>query len=500
MASASDGQAGGYGFILQNAIAMKIFLITSAAFMAKSIYTGAVFSAYIFLLMDRSNTAVGGITGMSGLTSLILAPIVGYISDKWDRAEFARFSSLFGVMGLAFAVYAVSQNSFPLMMLSEVIWGLFWAIFSPTTDALLADSAEEGTRSKYFTVTTVIKNLASSAGPLTSLVLFLLLGNTWDISICRTVMYVGLGLFVIPLVMLAFFKAPSKHDATNDGKYGIVSTNENIDDDDKLALEMASTHLKDVFSEIHVNDDGALEEGQKLAEMRERKFAEINVQLESRAEAQNRAHYICGDILLVPAAVAVGDVITGLASGMTIKFMPIFMLDMLNMAPDKVQIVYTASPLLIAGATILVTSMSKTLGRVWATVLSKSIGTSLLLLLAYQAHLYIYYLEEVGLPPEQHPWYCSVPAILMVFLVRTVIMNTTKPLTRSIVMDAVPRGQRGRWQGLESVNAATWSGSAVMGGWLIDKYGFVGVFVATALMQALAMVPLMWVSSLVPPE
>ena len=69
----------------------------------------------------------------------------------------------------------------------------------------------------------------------------------------------------------------------------------------------------------------------------------------------------------------------------------------------------------------------------------------------------------MGQETARHPWYCSVPAIVAVFLVRTVMMNTTKPLTRSIVMDAVPKHQRGRWNGLESINAATWAGSAVMG-------------------------------------
>ena len=195
-----------------------------------------------------------------------------------------------------------------------------------------------------------------------------------------------------------------------------------------------------------------------------------------------------------------GDVITGLASGMTIKFMPIFMLDLLKLQPDKVQIVYTASPLLTAGATVLVQHLSKTLGRAWATVIAKTMGTSLLLVLSYQAHLYILHKEEWALKPSEHPWYCSIPAILIVFLVRTVIMNTTKPLTRSIVMDAVPKHQRGRWNGLESINAATWAGSAVMGGILIDHYGFVGVFVATAIMQASSLLPIIWISSLIPPE
>ena len=67
-------------------------------------------------------------------------------------------------------------------------------------------------------------------------------------------------------------------------------------------------------------------------------------------------------------------------------------------------------------------------------------------------------------------------------------------------MDAVPKQQRGRWQGLESINAATWAGSAVVGGILIDHYGYVvGIFVTTAYMLC-SMLPIIWIVSLIPAE
>merc|ERR1711871_1903991 len=126
--------------------------------------------------------------------------------------------------------------------------------------------------------------------------------------------------------------------------------------------------------------------------------------------------------------------------------MPIFMLDLLELSPDKVIAVYTLSPLLVAGASLLVQKLSKTIGRCWATVAAKDIGVSLLLVLAFQAKSYTHLREQRNLDPSEHPWYCSIPAILTVFLARTVIINTTKPLTKSIVMDMVPKQQRGRWQ------------------------------------------------------
>lgn len=42
---------------------------------------------------------------------------------------------------------------------------------------------------------------------------------------------------------------------------------------------------------------------------------------------------------------------------------------------------------------------------------------------------------------------------------------------------------RGKWSCLDGVTIFGWSGSAVLGGMLLDRYGFRSVFVATAAMQ-----------------
>ena len=92
----------------------------------------------------------------------------------------------------------------------------------------------------------------------------------------------------------------------------------------------------------------------------------------------------------------------------------------------------------------------------------------------------------------------SYLTILFLFVIRTACNNSTKPLTKSIINDVVPTEQRGRWNSLEMVNAATWSGSACLGGYLIDNYGFVPNFVATACLQLSATIPLVIISSQIP--
>jgi MFS family permease len=239
----------------------------------------------------------------------------------------------------------------------------------------------------------------------------------------------------------------------------------------------------------------------------------------------------CSNLLLVPAMIAGSDVITGLASGMTVKFFPIFFLFVLDLKPIEVQIIYLLTPFAIAFNAPILQEFSKKHGRITVTCIVKSLGVCLLLLLAFltlettdnketlphesfvdddnwidggtdksgnipQEQVHAAATEE---NPRRNPGLWTW-VIIVVYLVRTALMNSTKPLTKSVLMDFVPKSQRGRWQSLESVNAATWSGSAVVGGYLIDRYGFAGIFAATAVLQGVTILPLLRIRHLVPLE
>ena len=338
--------------VIQNVAVRTIFIISFSAFTAKSTHMELSFSAYIYLLMGKENSAVGFMAGVSGIVGFMLAPIVGYISDKWDRMQFVRGSSFFGFCGVLVAFYAIHRNNYFMLMASEIIFGFFWAVFTPTMDALIADNTNEGQRSKTYTISQILKNIAGALGPLTSLLLFVIVGNRWDVNTCRIVMMAGL-VCSLCLCLCCCCLRRRQRDSSAAGEYGAVAVedNDSVDDEDKLILEMASTHLKHVFSDTDI-EGGEYDEDSggdaSMDDSRVKELAKMELELSQPLPA-NQAHYCFGNILLVPAAIASGDVITGLASGMTIKFMPIFMLDLLQLSPDKVNAIYTLSPLLVAG-------------------------------------------------------------------------------------------------------------------------------------------------------
>merc|ERR1719433_2421695 len=62
-------------------------------------------------------------------------------------------------------------------------------------------------------------------------------------------------------------------------------------------------------------------------------------------------------------------------------------------------------------------------------------------------------------------------------------MNGNKALRKSVLMDYVNKADRGKWNSLDMITACGWSGSAYLGGVLVDKFGYGFTFCITAFMQ-----------------
>ncbi|GIL45086.1 hypothetical protein Vafri_2033 [Volvox africanus] len=89
----------------------------------------------------------------------------------------------------------------------------------------------------------------------------------------------------------------------------------------------------------------------------------------------------------IPGLLALTDCTMGLASGMTIKFFPIFFKDAVQLAPMYVNLMYCAIPLCLSAAAYLAQRESRLLGRVQTMVLNRGIGISLLYWIATHSHV-----------------------------------------------------------------------------------------------------------------
>ena len=177
---------------------------------------------------------------------------------------------------------------------------------------------------------------------------------------------------------------------------------------------------------------------------------------------------------IVPYLICLNDVITCVGAGMTVKFFPLFFKQDYGFTPIQLQILFTVYCFSFALFTWLCERLASRIGRVQSSMLFSLSGVACLFSLAY--------LE-------------SLPLVVLVFILRGALQNSIYPIDRSIIMDFVPSDQRGRWSAIESISAMTWSGSAVIGGWLMDSHDYRYTFVITAwiyLVACMMRIPLLF--------
>lgn len=171
----------------------------------------------------------------------------------------------------------------------------------------------------------------------------------------------------------------------------------------------------------------------------------------------------------VPYITFSADLLISLASGMTIKFFPLFFKDDCNMSAAEVQTIYLIVPVSMALCSTIGTKVAGYIGRVQACGILRASGLS-----CFGMMLVLY-------DRSANPW-----LVVFFYVLRTALMNSTYPLEESILMDYVPKQERARWKSLESVSQFGWCGSAALGGYLADRHGYTFTFIVTICMQAAA--------------
>lgn len=167
-----------------------------------------------------------------------------------------------------------------------------------------------------------------------------------------------------------------------------------------------------------------------------------------------------------------GECINSVAAGMTVKFFPVFFSQKSNVDPATFQIVFAGLSLLTLVGVIIARWLAIKVGRFQVILPAYILGIASTIALGLVEKLW------------NHP-----VLTLTLFVVRCTSVWSVSALLGSIMADYTPKAERARWKALSSVTAAGWSGSAMIGGWLIDRYGFAVTFVITGALQA-TMIPL----------
>lgn len=435
-------------------------LYTILAFVGSSIWGNNVLATYVYLLKDQNAADVGYFTGVMGTSNLLCSLPAGYWADRHRRDTVLRVAAILRGVAIATAIYALVQASYVHLILALAVWGSSRGTANTAMGAIFADSIQQGKRSHYFTQRTMLRTIGSTAGPIASCVMFVVLGDQWTLRDCSIVLIVGQVISVAAMCTLCFF---------NDG-YILEHQEMNGEEEDNAMQRRESESNEQEEDNTDETDDTTLT--MTTSWFRQRRVAIL---------------------------IATSDIITGLASGMSVRYFPIFFVENLNLGPVMVQLLYVFGPFFQTILMRISQRLSETYGRCFISALFRWIGVALMVAMIL-SHL-------IGL---------STWIVCALYVFRTGCMNGTKALTRSVLMDNVPKEERGRWSALESVNTLSWSGrcvvvcwlepiffgrltrfllflafsSAVIGGFLVGSIGILPLFVATACLQICSTIPL----------
>jgi MFS family permease len=402
------------------------FLFEALQSFGRGIWMGNIFSLYVVLFVENSKGAFGftpnellGITaGVSGIAMTVIVFPAGFMADKYPRQIMLRVAAFVGI--IAMLVLAFAQSIF-IILLAMLLWGAFQGLTRPAFEAILADSLISGNRSGIYAKLHFTRQFFMAIGPFMNVVLFLILGDKWDIGILKSVMLVGIFFSMISSCVLFFFR-----------------------DDRSMGEESESL--------FHNQKLESSEESEKISKLARR----------------------------IPVLLVISNVLIGMGAGMTIKFFPVFFRSIYGMQPISVQ--------LIMGLTFIFTGIFGILAQRFS--LKKGRG-EMIFTVQFLATLC---LIAIG-------FYPVVILLLPLFILRGSLMNAAQPLSRSILMDVVPKKHRGKWNSVETIAwGLFWNASAVVGGFLIGDNNFQRCFFITAIIYLIGTIPVLMLIPLVHKE
>ncbi|KAF0718905.1 Aste57867_1405 [Aphanomyces stellatus] len=413
------------------------YLYTVFFWSCRSVILDQVLAGYIYVLTG-SNEPVGMVTGINGLMRILMTFPGGYASDHFRRDTVLKFAGALGLVCATLSLSAYISGHMTLVYVAYACWGGYFAVQRPATEALFADSIPNGQRGGPMTTKYILMNVASAMGPIASIIFFYLYGDSWSLSGLQIVLCGGMIVGIPGLILLFFFN-------------------------DDLAYENNKHVVKSTRTLSYVEDDGQLEmiqvdEASSSGSQKEASALLTKEVVEEDLETVNT--FYCFGPRHIPIILFVTDFIMYNGGGMSISFFPLFFQNEYGLTPAQVNILFVIQPALIVVLTSITQHYSSRWGDIESVIVSRLFASVVLFSISFAQPLWLE---------------------IVLFLTRTAFMRCSAPIRASILMDHVPKAWRGRWNALEGLTMFCYSGSAVAGGFLIERYGYRFCFYVTSL-------------------
>lgn len=393
-----------------------VFLFTFFQSFGRGIWMFSVLSAYIFFLADESHKLLGLTSAATGIAMTTIIFPSGYFADKYRRDTLLKLAAIFGAIAI---LLASTADSILKIAIALLFWGLFQGLNRPSLEALFADSVPTGKRSRIYSLKHSVQQLSMASGPFVNVALFYYFGDEWKLSILKSVLLIGLLISFIGLFTLLLFK-----------------------DEKSIGDESESLPDQEIITD--------------------------NVKESVRSTR------------LIPYFLIGSNLVIGFGAGMTIRFFPIFFLEIYHLKPIFVNLIMGLTAIATGLASLLAQKLSMRRGRAETIFIVQITATACLFGLAFYPPLIV---------------------LAILFIARGSLMNAAQPLSRSILMDTVPKHNRGKINALEGIAwGLFWNVSAVLGGYLIDIYNYRITFLITATVYVFGSAMILFIVPLVSRE
>lgn len=436
----------------------------------QSICQWNLFDAYLSLLAKQkgfvnSNTWVGFAEGVIGLTSLVLSIPIGILVDSYNRSHLLKLTGFLGLGATLATAYAFAYDHLTMLYTNLVLWGAFIGFQSTAAEAVFADSIEKGQAAQKYTRKGVLNTCGLSIGPLVMLVLFFFIGDKWHLRQLHIPLL--LGCCFAPLCCIPLFLMQDPQPDFGEHSPASLTTPLLASVRRTPLLIPQSPMLKRDRIGSHFSDFGSIE-----ASPHHLPAPSLSPALEA-ADKEKPKKRSFGQ-RSVPYILTTADFVTEIGAGMSVRFFPLFFINDYGVSPTQLCAIFCFYPLAVSLAMHACEKLSSQIGRAQASFAFQVTGIFMLVLMTKLKSL---------------AW------VIVVFMLRGQLQNAAYPVDRSILVDYIPSKHRGRWNAIGSLTTMTWSGSAVLGGFLSDKHDYRFSFLVTAgiyVLGVLCYVPLLW--------
>jgi hypothetical protein len=433
---------------------------------------GTVASNLLFMLM-KENFYVGLAGGIQGLMQMIVAFPAGWYADKnkYSRSILLKKFIIFPLLAcictfIALLVYPsfdqVDRARYFIFLVAYIFWGISDGCTETIIEAIFSDSLTNGQeRTSAETTRALIINIGSASGPLTSILLFNSLGDQWSTNNLVIVWLVGISIASISSFCLCFYSD---------------DTNINFGANEQASLLYTSSAL--TMSTVSTSDEEEDREENSTTNNNDYQSTTTTTTTLSTLPKVSQVSPTFGNY--IPHLCIACDILCSLGSGMTVQFWTLFFEKDVKSGPLLLNVTLLVSCLFTAAAVYVGSKVAKKYGRIVVTLVTSSLGIISLFLIGKL----VISSDTGGSSPNQ-----SLMATL--FILRTGFMNASTPLLRAVLMDNISFAHRAKWASMSSVTTVGWSGSALLGGWLCDQYGYNAVFFITVVLQTVSLIPLL---------